>query len=159
MQRQSIVILGSGGFGREVAALLEDINAVRPTFEIVGFMNTDKEDASGRLVDGYPILNRSYLTSSPCPFTHVALGVGLPAIRRRVALQVKQIAPHLIWPNLVHPSAILSKRVRLNGEGIVITAGNILTTNIEISSFAMLNLSCTVGHDVTIGSYAVLSPE
>ena len=39
-----IAIFGVGGFGREVLALIKDINKVTPTWNIVGFFD-----------DGYPI--------------------------------------------------------------------------------------------------------
>lgn len=44
------------------------------------------------------------------------------------------------------------------GEGVVVTAGNILTTEIRLHDFAMLNLMCTVGHDCEIGRFVTVSP-
>lgn len=42
-----IVIMGSGGFGREVLGLIEDINSARSQFEVIGFVNSDKDDPEG----------------------------------------------------------------------------------------------------------------
>ena len=38
---EPVVIVGAGGFGREVHALIEDINRVVPTWEILGFADDD----------------------------------------------------------------------------------------------------------------------
>ena len=45
------------------------------------------------------------------------------------------------------------------GEGNIICAGNIFTTDIEIGSFNVFNLDCTVGHDTVIGSYNIINPS
>ena len=34
-----LVIIGAGGFGREVLELVLDINAAAPTFEFLGFLD------------------------------------------------------------------------------------------------------------------------
>jgi sugar O-acyltransferase (sialic acid O-acetyltransferase NeuD family) len=162
MVRARLVIVGSGGFGREVATLVEDINRNAPTFEICGFVNTDVDDPPGGEIDGYPLLTRAQffgdLAGRFGERLNIVLGVGFPAAKRKIVTDLKERRSDLIWPNLIHPSVIISPRVRLLGEGIVITAGNILTTNIEIESFAMINLQCTIGHDSTIKRYSVISP-
>lgn len=40
---KDIVIIGAGGFGREVAWLIEDINRIKQTWNIIGFV--DDNDA------------------------------------------------------------------------------------------------------------------
>jgi len=44
------------------------------------------------------------------------------------------------------------------GEGTVICAGNILTTNITLGKHVQINLDCTIGHDVVMEDYATLAP-
>ena len=41
---KKIVILCAGDFGREIAWLIEDINAQKPTYEILGFLDDDWKD-------------------------------------------------------------------------------------------------------------------
>ena len=38
MSLQKVVIIGTGGFGREVLDVLEAVNQVSPTYEILGFV-------------------------------------------------------------------------------------------------------------------------
>ena len=38
---QDIVIVGVGGLGREIAEWVEDINEVKPTFNLLGFLDDD----------------------------------------------------------------------------------------------------------------------
>jgi len=50
-----IVIFGAGGFGREVAWIIEDINRVGKRFELLGFVDDDPQ-MKGRILNGYPVL-------------------------------------------------------------------------------------------------------
>ena len=47
---KKLYIVGAGGFGREVAWLVERINAVNPTWNLVGFLD-DNETIHGKLED------------------------------------------------------------------------------------------------------------
>jgi len=51
----------------------------------------------------------------------------------------------------------MSKWIEI-GEGTVICAGNILTTNIVLGKQVQINLDCTLGHDVVLSDYATLAP-
>ena len=45
------------------------------------------------------------------------------------------------------------------GEGSIICAGNILTTNINVGRYVILNLACTVGHETEIGDFSAFMPS
>ena len=51
---KDIAIFGVGGFGREVLALIQDINRVEPQWNIVGFFDDGYE--KGLMINGYPTL-------------------------------------------------------------------------------------------------------
>ena len=59
--------------------------------------------------------------------------------------------------NLIHPRTEMSRWIEM-GEGAVICAGCILTTNITIGKLVQINLDCTIGHDVILGDYTTLAP-
>jgi sugar O-acyltransferase (sialic acid O-acetyltransferase NeuD family) len=44
------------------------------------------------------------------------------------------------------------------GIGTIICPGTILTTNVQLGDHVIVNLNCTIGHDVRIGSFTTLSP-
>ena len=58
---------------------------------------------------------------------------------------------------MIHPRVEMSRWVQI-GEGTVICAGNILTTNIILGQQVQINLDCTIGHDVVMGDYTTLAP-
>lgn len=148
-----IVIVGAGGFGREVAWLIERINAMRPTWNILGFV----DDAEWGCVSGWDVLgNTDWLLAYEHPLA-VAVAIGSSDARKSVAEKV--MANHrLLFPSLVDPSALTSESVRY-GKGCIVCAGAILTVDISLGDFCIVNLDCTIGHDAMLRDYVTLYPS
>lgn len=147
-----IVIVGAGGFGREVLDLLRDINQDKPTWEILGFLD-DKFELVGKILNDLPVLGTIGWLESQLVQPQVALGVGSSKARYHIVQRISQA----VFPSLIHPNVVMSNYMEI-GRGIIITAGNILTNQIRLGNFAMLNLACTIGHDTSIGNYVTVSP-
>ena len=86
------------------------------------------------------------------------MGIGTPAVRLKLAKELKERFPHIPWPPLVHPSVKWQRRTMQLGEGVIICAGSIATVNVRFEPFCLVNLSCTIGHEAVIGSGCVLNP-
>jgi sugar O-acyltransferase (sialic acid O-acetyltransferase NeuD family) len=87
----------------------------------------------------------------------VAIGVGSPAARRRIALQLRR-HHHLRFPNLVHPRAVIDLQAVRLGVGNFVAAGCVFTCDIAVGDFNLFNFNVTVGHDAVVGSYNVINP-
>jgi sugar O-acyltransferase (sialic acid O-acetyltransferase NeuD family) len=148
-----LVVVGTGGFGREVHELLEDGNADTPTWDVLGFVDDD-ETTHGTTVHDLPVLGGiDWLGSRPG--TAAVLGIGSPAVKARLVARLTGLGVPL--PSVVHPSARIGRRVRL-GAGVVVCAGAHLTTDVTVGSYVTLNLGVTVGHDCTLGDYVTAAP-
>lgn len=147
-----LVIIGAGGFGREVFQLVRDINAAGPTFDLVGFL--DDGDVKLALLErlGARLLGASSIL--PGLRASFVIAVGSPDIRRRIDERVRSSAPSAI---LRHPSATIGTDVGV-GDGAVIAAGARLTTNVTLGRHVHVNVNCTIGHDVVVEDYATLYP-
>ena len=151
---KKIAIIGAGGFGREVKMLIDQINAVNLQYECIGFFDDKPYD---RPINGLPYLGTVADAANLANPMSFALGIGDPAIRRKIVRALDR--PGIGFPNLVHPSVIMGGDEVSMGRGNIICAGNILTVNIEVKDFVILNLCCTVGHDTVIGSYSSFMPS
>lgn len=58
----------------------------------------------------------------------------------------------------IHPSAILLDENIQIGEGSIICAGTVLTTNIKIGKHAYINIHSEIAHDCIIGDFFTASP-
>jgi sugar O-acyltransferase (sialic acid O-acetyltransferase NeuD family) len=148
MNISPIAVYGSGGFAREVAWLAHDCGR-----EVVCFIDDDPVK-TGRIVNDVPVMSCAE-AAKRFPAAQVAVGIGSPGAREMV---VGNASRHgFAVASLIHPRVEKSSRIAL-GNGVVICAGNILTTNITIADHVQINLDCTIGHDVELHQYATLAP-
>ena len=148
-----IAIYGAGGLARETAWLIQACNHRRRKFEVVCFIE-EPDRLHETTLNGIPVLVLDAVREK-FPEAKVVSGVGTPAVRQR--LMEKAAAAGFSFQTIIHPRAELSQWVEI-GEGTVICAGNIITTNIRIGRHVHINLDCTIGHDVILDDYATLTP-
>lgn len=147
-------IIGAGGFGREVKTLIDDINKIKPSYELLGFFDDNLE--KGKIINGIPILGTISTINQIDYNLNLALGIGNPQHKEQIVLNIKN--NKVKYPSLIHPSVIVSADNVIFGKGNVICAGNILTCNIRLKDFVTLNLSCTIGHDTVISNFCSFMP-
>ena len=153
---RDIAIFGVGGFGREVLTLVKDINKVVPQYNIIGFFDDGHE--KNEIINGYPMLGKTEdLNEWPTDIS-IAISVGTPTIKKQIVEKIRN--PRINYPTLIHPNVVIGDIdfVKI-GKGCIICAGSMITTNIEIKDFVILNLGCTVGHDVIINGFAAFMPS
>ncbi len=154
---ERVAILGAGGFAREVLDVFDAINAEQPnSFDVLGFISEVEEDWLKKFNDK-PVLGgfEWFDASAERASVRVICSVGSPAVRHRMIERCKKIG--LCFVSAIHPRAVMSQWVEI-GEGVVITAGVILTNQIKIGDHVHLNLHSTVGHDASLGAFCTVSP-
>jgi len=156
VEMKNLVILGAGGFAREVAWLVEEINREIPTWNLLGFIDQN-ETKWGIVLDGYPVLGgfETVINSPNGSDLNTVCAVGDP-LSKKSLVERARIAG-FTFVNLIHPNVCMSNQIRM-GVGNIICAGNTLTVNIEIGNHVIINLACTVGHDCKIGDYSTAAP-
>jgi sugar O-acyltransferase (sialic acid O-acetyltransferase NeuD family) len=149
---QPIAIVAAGGFGREVAWLVEEINAERPTYEFVGFL----DDSATSTPEGWPVLGTvdAWIAAGRRD-VHLVSAIGEPTTRLQVADKLARAGA--AFATLVHPTVRRSRWVEIEA-GSIVCAGCILTTNITLGSHSIVNLDCTIGHDSRLGPGSSLMP-
>lgn len=55
---KDLIIIGAGGFGREVAWIVERINKVSPIWNLLGFMD-DTDSIQGKEINGHRVLGKT----------------------------------------------------------------------------------------------------
>lgn len=147
-----LVIFGCGGFAREVAQVVRDINAVRPTWSLLGFVDDDAAK-HGSTIGGLRVLGGAeWLVAHPR--VACSIGVGNPAAKRKIHERLRSTR----FATLVHPRAWIGERVVL-GDGAIVCANATATCDISMGAHAIVNLSVTIGHDARLGDYATLAPS
>lgn len=152
---RNIVVYGSGGFAREVVHLIENINELNDEWNVLGYLD-DNELNHGLIINELPVLGGAeWLENND--IVYVAIGIGAPNTKKAIVQKLKKYS-NVRYPNLIHPTVKISRFNQL-GEGNIICEGNILTTNIILDNFVILNLNCTIGHDVHIKNFSTVLPN
>jgi sugar O-acyltransferase (sialic acid O-acetyltransferase NeuD family) len=147
-----VLIVGAGGFGREVLAWAR---AAWPgdTSRIAGFLSADTHVLDGHEcgpgIVGDPA---SYIPAAGDGFL---LAIGIPAVRRRVAESL--LARGAEFLSLVHPTAIVAPTATI-GPGAILCPHVIVSDAARLGRCALMNYHASLGHDASAGDYCVLSP-
>ena len=155
---KSIVVVGAGGFAREVAWLLAEINRVRREFEFLGFVVSDLNGLGDHDSRDKVLGDFEWLSENRKRVDALALGIGTPGPKARVVQELSFRHPEAAWPVLIHPSVTMDRESAVMEQGVVICAGVLATVNVRLRAYCMVNLGCTLGHEADIGDYSVLNP-
>ena len=151
---KDLYIIGAGGFGREVAWLVERINDVAPTWNIKGFID-DNEKLHGTKEGKYIVLGGcNYLKEIESAYAVCA--VGSAKVRKIIIEKLKNTG--VKFATVIDPSVLISDSVGI-GAGTIICAGTIITVDIKIGNHVIINLDCTLGHDDVIEDYVTIYPS
>ncbi len=150
---KKIVIIGSSGFAKEVAFLIQEINRERLEWQLLGYIDNEPKNLKGP----YQVFNDDAWLATTDIHLHVVFGIGDPSLINKLYNKFKT-NKNLIFPNLIHPNVIADWDNIQIGEGNIFTAGVTLTTDIIIGNCNVFNLNCTVGHDCVIGDNNVFNP-
>lgn len=147
-----ILIVGAGGFGREVLQWTRDAWPEHAG-KIAGFLSSDQRVLDG--FDTFPEIMGPPDDYRPAPGDYLLLAIGLPYVRRQVAesLLVRGAA----FLTLVHPTAIVAASARI-GTGAILCPYSIASDSCHVGRFTIMNYHTSLGHDASAGDFAVLSP-
>lgn len=150
---KNIVIIGADDLGKEVVWLIEDINKVKPTYVVLGFLDDDPAKLNGEFY-GYKVLgNVDYLDnlSAVTPFSAV-LAVTSPGKKRTI---INKCSQSIRWENLIHPSAVIA-------DSCIYGTGNLFFPNVTVSvdtvlgNFGLFHINTTICSDCKIGDFVSL---
>ena len=136
-------IIGAGGFGKEIYWSLNPVERINTVFFVDDkyWDNTDDK-----------ILPLSLFESDKY---EVVIAIADSYHRERIVNNLPKTTKFFTH---IHPSAQIHGEDVEIGEGSVVCAGSIITTNVKIGKHAHINLITTIGHDCVIGDYFTTAP-
>ena len=148
----NIIIVGAGGFAREVYYWVNDTFS-KKSYKIKGFLSYNQKDLDGYNIKGGIIGNDdNYKIEENDRFI---IAIGDIDIKKRAINKLKKRGAKFI--SLIHPTALIISTAKI-GEGVVICPYCIISDNVQLDDFVMMNTYASCGHDVKVGKYSILSP-
>lgn len=146
---KDIVIIGAGGIGREVAWIIEEINEVNPTWNIVGFVDENSE-MWGEKLNGYKVLGGIEALDELEVKPYVVVAIANCEVKKNIVARLEE---KYKFATVIYPKVRVSKYIEI-GKGTIIYPGVILTVNTRIGNHVIISGNCGVGHDTVIGDYS-----
>ena len=103
--RKKIAIYGAGGFGIEVAMLIEQINTITHEWDLIGFFDDGKE--RNKMINDYPVIGGLESVNQWDSKLYLVFALGHPRIKKAVYEGVKN--KNIKYPVLIHPNVIIGK--------------------------------------------------
>lgn len=147
-----LIIVGAGGWGREVSWLATNSIGYGTEFCIKGFID-DRFDALDGLGDFPPIIGSigSYMPQKDDVFT---IALGIPKVKKKCAMMMIEKQAQFI--NLIHKNAGIHKNAHI-GRGCIVDAWVSISPNAVVGDFVTIQRDSVVGHDAIVGNYSMLN--
>lgn len=153
---KDIAIYGAGGFGKELACIINKINEKDSTWNLVGFFDDGVKKDTQISHFGMVLGDMSILNKWQKPL-HVVFAIGNPATLKLLVEKISN--PNVDFPNIIHPdSALADPQTFHMGKGNVVTRGCTFSCDVTVGDFNQFNSISALAHDVVVGSYNVFMP-
>ena len=145
---REVIIIGSGGHGREIACV-----ALSAGVTLKGFVD-DSPPAPGLIAPfGVPYLGAVSEWEEAIAAEFV-VGIGSGSVRETLSQRLAAVG---LEGGLVDPCSSVGVDVRV-GEGAVIFAQATVTTNIDLGRHTHVGRGSAIGHDCVIGDFVTVMP-
>jgi sugar O-acyltransferase (sialic acid O-acetyltransferase NeuD family) len=147
----NIAIYGAGAFGKEVACLINLINQKEKRWRLVGYFDDNNERNGNKfndldIIGGIEVLNK--ISEQLC----IVFSIANPIIVKNIVRNVDNL--NISFPNLISPDCIfLDLQSATLGQGNLIMPQSLISCNVSIGDFNLLNCGISIGHDSKIGSF------
>ena len=151
---KQIYIVGAGGFGREVFDWMIETYDFIEEYSFAGVLDDNLQALDGFSIEAKVVnkISDYKADKNDC----LICGIGNPSIKKEICQSLIDKGGKFI--SLIHPSAKLGSSSKV-GRGSVICPNVVITCDVEVGNFVMINLSTTLGHDSKVGDWSTLSAQ
>lgn len=154
MSKRKILLIGAGGHCKVVIDLL----LVSKEYDVIGII--DLKEKIGEKIFGIKVLGPDSdlptFYKKGIKYCFVSLGsTGDPSLR--VKLYNIAIKTGFMFPNLIHPSALISRQAKM-GCGNYIAPKVVINSGAQIGNNCIINTGAIIEHDCKIGNFVNLCP-
>jgi len=151
----NIIIVGAGGFGREVYAWAYEtyLKSKNNNYKIKGFLDDNLKSLDGFNINSKVLSDiNNYLVAENDRFI---IAIGNIDTKKKIVKKLEGKGAQFI--SLIHHTAIIAPTAKI-GEGCIICPFVLVSDNVIINDFSTLNFYSSCGHDAAVGKYSILSP-
>ncbi len=148
---KQLVILGAGGFGREVLDWACQSDALGRDWVVKGFLD-DNPRALDAFDVGAPLLG-TITGHQPTVDEVFVCAMGRIEAKRQCVETIRGRGG--LFTRVIHRTAVVGSGVVL-GEGVILCPGSIVAARARLGNFVAVNFHSTVAHDAVVGDWSQL---
>lgn len=148
------MIIGAGGFGREVMSIAMDITRKnKPNWRLHGFLDDNMDALNGLYTMGYDVIDTisGHIVSDENIYV---CAIADSLARERICKDF--ISKGAKFATLIHPSCKIGYTANF-GNGLIMAQYSTISENVTVNDFVIINAYTGIGHDAVIGEYCTLS--
>lgn len=145
-----LLIIGAGGVGREATLIVEAINRVHPTWDLLGFI--DDFTAVGTEYNGVSVLGPLDILMQYKEPIYVVCAIANYTVKKKIIMKIKEFYPWVKFAKLIHPKVDLNPFMSI-GEGCIIYQQVMMTVDVILGDHVIVCASTGIGHDSVIKDY------
>ena len=149
---KDLVIVGTGGVGKETALIVEDINEISQEWNLLGFIDDNKE-LIGKEINGYKVLGDRKFLNNFDKEVYLVIAIADHCIKEELVKYLTN--KNIQYATLIHPSVKINRTISI-GKGCIIYQNVIMTVNINIGNHVIISPKCGIGHDSLIEDYVTV---
>jgi sugar O-acyltransferase (sialic acid O-acetyltransferase NeuD family) len=149
MQSRQLVIIGAGGFGREVLAWARQSLQYDREWSIKGFIDDNVDALAGKNTPA-PCLGRIQ-DYQPAPEDVFICAMGTPAVKKKCVELLSLRGAQ--FTRLIHRTAVIGDNVELDS-GVVLCPYSIVSGNNRLGRSVAINLHSSIDHDACVGDWS-----
>jgi sugar O-acyltransferase (sialic acid O-acetyltransferase NeuD family) len=147
--RPKLVIVGAGGFGREVLAWARQSVQFEREWTIKGFIDDNVDALAGRNSPG--VMLGTLRDHAPASDEVFICAIGTPALKRRCTeLLVRRGAK---FAQVIHRTALVGDGVTLE-DGVILCPYTVVSANNRLGRGVAVNLHSTIDHDARVDDWS-----
>lgn len=158
--KREVIVIGAGGFGREALDTIEAHNAASPetALHVLGVADDSPSTLNLERLEarGYKHLGGIDTAFASYPGASSVIAIGTPSVRQKIARTLADAGVPTV--SVFHPTAIIGSEF-LHGEGAVVCAGAVISTNVRFGDYVHVNPGAVIGHDSTLGDAVSINPN
>lgn len=150
-----IVFLGASTAFHEVSEIIDAVNRVKPSFEIVTILD-DNSSLHGQVMRGVKVTG--FLSEvekyADCDFVFGIGSMNTRLLRHKIFSKLNVKAER--FPAIIHPRAVIDHTAKV-GFGCIIHPGVVIGNDAELENFVIVAVNSAVGPYAKIKQYAMIT--
>jgi sugar O-acyltransferase (sialic acid O-acetyltransferase NeuD family) len=151
---KDLIIIGAGGSGMDIVSIIQTINRMKNTWNILGFLD-DSLALQNTTILGHKVLG-NIKSGSKYEDSYFVSSIAHPTnrlIRQDIISRVKNYTDKIA--TIIHPSVIVYSGVSIS-PGCVINAGCVIGSKVSIGENVHIGYGCHIAHETVLSDNVAL---